>query len=109
MPFGKNARIRLEHGGTKSRTEHYETVTYWYGMPGASLVKTDELQVGDPASEKAHAYASPKASASVRNRVALRVGCGRHRTDVALAPLREGKEVYPAHTDRGRTPRARRS
>ena len=27
MPFGKNARIRLEHGGTNESTEHYETVT----------------------------------------------------------------------------------
>ena len=44
MPFGKNARIRLEHGGTNQSTEHYETVTYWYGLPSPSLVKTDELQ-----------------------------------------------------------------
>jgi len=29
MPFGKNARITLEHGGTNQSTEHYETVTYW--------------------------------------------------------------------------------
>ena len=35
MPFGKNARIRLEHGGTDQSTEHYETVTYWYGLPSA--------------------------------------------------------------------------
>ena len=35
MPFGKNARIRLEHGGENESTEHYETVTYWYGLPGA--------------------------------------------------------------------------
>ena len=28
MPFGKNALIRLEHGGTNESTEHYETVTY---------------------------------------------------------------------------------
>ena len=33
MPFGRNARIRLEHGGTNDSTEHYETVTYWYGLP----------------------------------------------------------------------------
>jgi hypothetical protein len=28
MPFGKNARICLEHGGTNESKEHYETVTY---------------------------------------------------------------------------------
>ena len=33
MPFGKNAGIHLEHGGTNESTEHYETVTYWYGLP----------------------------------------------------------------------------
>jgi hypothetical protein len=37
-------------------------VTYWYGLPGSSLVKTDELQIGDTASEQAHSYRSPDAS-----------------------------------------------
>ena len=63
MPFGKNAVIQLEHGGTNESTEHYETVTYWYGLPGASLVQTDELRVGDAASERSHRYVSPDASA----------------------------------------------
>jgi hypothetical protein len=62
MPFGKNARITLEHGGENDSTEHYETVTYWYGAPHATLVKTDELSIADAASEKAHAYASSQAS-----------------------------------------------
>lgn len=62
MPFGKNAVIRLEHGANNDSTEHYQTVTYWYGRPGASLVKTDELKVGDSASETAHHYVSPQAS-----------------------------------------------
>ena len=63
MPFGKNARIQLEHGGTNESTEHYQTVTYWYGRQGASLVKSDELKVGQSASESAHGYVSPQASA----------------------------------------------
>jgi hypothetical protein len=63
FPFGKNARIQLEHGGVNESTEHYETVTYWYGHPGATLVKTDELKIGDVASEKSHDYHSPEASA----------------------------------------------
>ncbi len=62
MPFGKNARIQLEHGGINQSTQHYKTVTYWYGAPVASLVKTDSLKVGDMASEKAHKYISPNAS-----------------------------------------------
>jgi hypothetical protein len=62
MPFGKNARIQLEHGGENQSTEHYETVTYWYGINSPSLVKTDSLQIGDAASERAHTYVSPDAS-----------------------------------------------
>jgi hypothetical protein len=63
MPFGKNARIQLEHGGTDNSTEHYQTVAYWYGAPSAALIKTDELKIGDKASEAAHGYFSPQASA----------------------------------------------
>lgn len=62
MPFGKNALIRLEHGAVNDSTEHYQTLTYWYGRRGATLVKTDELKVGDSAAEKAHGYHSPQAS-----------------------------------------------
>ncbi|HXS67979.1 MAG TPA: DUF2961 domain-containing protein [Candidatus Polarisedimenticolia bacterium] len=62
MPFGKNALIRLEHGGANTSTEHYRTVAYWYGSHGASLVKTDTLKIGDAASEAAHKYFSPQAS-----------------------------------------------
>src|SRR3954452_16524384 len=62
MPFGRNARICLEHGGTNESTEHYETVTYWYGTPSPSLRKTDELQIGEDDSEKAHRYQSPDSS-----------------------------------------------
>jgi hypothetical protein len=62
MPFGRRAVIRLEHGGENQSTEHYETVVYWYGAPHATLVPTDELKVGDAASERAHRYESPQAS-----------------------------------------------
>jgi hypothetical protein len=95
MPFGRNARICLEHGGTNESTEHYETVTYWYGTPGATLRQTDVLQVGDAASERAHRYESPGASAPYE--VTSRYEWG-------VDHLR-GREVYPAHTDRGRTTR----
>lgn len=93
MPFGKNARICLEHGGTNESTEHYETVTYWYGVPSPALVKTDDLRVGDPPSEKDHQYHSPDASPSYDLT---------SRYEWGVDHLK-GKEVYPAHTDRGRT------
>jgi hypothetical protein len=93
MPFGKNARICLEHGGTNESTEHYETVTYWYGAPSASLRQTDELKIGDPDSEKAHRYHSPDASAPYEITSRYEWGVDHVR----------GREIYPAHTDRGRS------
>jgi hypothetical protein len=93
MPFGKNARIQLEHGGTNESTEHYETVTYWYGVPFPTLIKTDELQIGDEESERAHAYHSPEASKPYEITSRYEWGVD-HLGD---------KEVYPAHLDRGRS------
>jgi hypothetical protein len=93
MPFGKNARIQLEHGGANESTEHYQTVTYWYGLPAPALVQTDELIVGDEASERRHRYASPDASAPYQ--IASRYEWG--------PDTFEGREIYPAETDRGRT------
>lgn len=92
MPFGKNARITLEHGGTNQSTEHYETVTYWNGAPRATLVKTDELVIADPASEKAHGYTSPDASPPYQ--ISSRYEWGVDTLD--------GREIFPPHTDRGR-------
>jgi hypothetical protein len=62
FPFGRNARIQLEHGGANDMFEHYRTVTYWYGLPAASLVQTDRLVIGDAASEREHGYHSPEAT-----------------------------------------------
>ena len=92
MPFGKNAVIQIEHGGTDQSTEHYQTVTYWYGAPAPALVKTDELKIGDAASEMAHHYLSPQASSpySITSRYELGVD---HIGQ---------KEVYPATMDTGR-------
>ncbi|MGO9270518.1 MAG: DUF2961 domain-containing protein [Terriglobia bacterium] len=92
MPFGKNARIQLEHGGTDESSEHYETATYWYGLPSPSLIKTDELSVGDKVSEEAHEYESPAASEPAR--ITSRYEWGVDHLD--------GKEVYPAHLEAGR-------
>lgn len=93
MPFGKNAVIRLEHGGMDESTEHYETVTYWYGLPSPSLVQTDSLQIGDATSEKKHGYSSPEASEPYT--ITSRYEWG--------VDTLNGKEIYPAEADRGRT------
>ena len=93
MPFGKNALIRLEHGGTDQSTEHYETIAYWYGLPAASLVETDRLQIGDLADEKAHSYNSPQASMPYT--ITSRYEWGVDTLD--------GHEIFPATQDTGRT------
>lgn len=62
MPFGRRALIRFEHGGENESAEHYESVSYWYGLPSPSLVLTDSFEVGDADSEAAHHYSSPDAS-----------------------------------------------
>lgn len=92
MPFGKNARLQLEHGGQDESLEHYRTVAYWYGRPGACLVRTDALHVGAADEEAAHDYASPTASAveSITSRFELGVD---HL---------DGVETYPAITETGR-------
>jgi hypothetical protein len=120
MPFGKNARITLEHGGINQSTEHYKTVAYWYGAPAPSLVKTDELEIGDPASEKAHHYISPEASApyEITSRYewgpdTYDFGAGKEITypqefrspsrpeEIKIGP--NAFVAFPAHTDTGRT------
>jgi hypothetical protein len=92
MPFGKNARIQLEHGGTDQSTEHYQSVAYWYGFPGACLSQTDALHVGDATDERNHRYTSPTASSveSLTSRYELGVD---HLGTT---------EIYPATTDFGR-------
>lgn len=110
MPFGKRARIQLEHGGTNLHDEHYETVTYWYGLPGASLVRTDELDIGSAESEKEHAYTSPDASEKLE--IFSRYELGIDHFPYNVWPLdakkikgydeKRGKEIYPAHRESGR-------
>jgi hypothetical protein len=93
MPFGRNAVVGLEHGAIDDSIQHYETVTYWYGLPSPSLVETDRLQIGDAASERSHGYISPDASEPYSIESRYEWGA-----DAVL-----GKEVYPAEKDFGRT------
>ena len=86
------------HVGTRRHQpihEHYETVAYWYGAPRATLVQTDELAIADAASEKAHGYTSPEASAPYQ--ISSRYEWGVDTLD--------GREVFPPHAERGRRTR----
>ena len=92
MPFGRNARIQLEHGGLNDSRERYRTLVYWYGRRGACLVRSDALQLGDEADERAHEYHSPSASHAVTVRSRYELG-----VDHA-----GGVEVLPEVSERGR-------
>jgi hypothetical protein len=92
MPFGRNARVQFEHGGADDSTEHYRTVAYWYGLPGACLVPTDSLHVGDLDDERSHRYTSPYASPV--DTVTSRYEWGVDHVGTT--------EIYPATLDTGR-------
>jgi hypothetical protein len=114
MPFGRRAVIQLEHGGENLAGEHYETVAYWYGLPAPSLVRTDALDIGNPADEKKHAYASPQASSAGEITSRYEWGIDTFPEHPWVIPGRTdtvkpdnyrqyiGKQVYPPHTQDGR-------
>jgi hypothetical protein len=82
----------LEHGGVDESVEHYRTIAYWYGYPGACLVLTDTLHVSDTSDELAHAYQSPDAGG-------VDTLTSRYEWGVDHAG---GQEIYPATLDTGR-------
>ncbi len=92
MPFGKNARVQLEHGGVDDSVEHYRTLAYWYGLPGGCLVQTDALHVSDTTDEQAHRYVSPGAPG---------VDTLTSRYELGVDHV-GSTEIYPASTDTGR-------
>lgn len=110
MPFGKRAVIRLEHGGENMSPEHYETVAYWYGLPAASLVMTDSLDIGSAESERQHNYSSTNASdtVSVFSRYEWGIDVfpekvwGMDASKINDYDNLKGKEIYSAHWEDGR-------
>lgn len=109
MPFGNRALICLEHGVGNLLTEHYETVTYWYGLPAPSLVLTDELDVGSMVSEKVHNYTSPQASdvETIFSRYELGLDSISSKKEwymdtTIVTDNLLGKEINPAHEENGR-------
>lgn len=115
MPFGQRAVIQFEHGAENLSTEHYEAVTYWYGLPAASLVKTDEIDIGNLSSEEEHFYNSPQSSEV--NSISSRYEWGinffpsspTHMKGEAYEKLlalrykeKIGEEIFPEHVEDGR-------
>lgn len=92
MPFGDRAVLHFEHGVDNMQPGSYETVVYWYGVPDPSLVRTDTLDVGNPASEAAHQYRI--SSATQPYTIVSRFDWGPDTVG--------GVEVYPAHAETAR-------
>ncbi len=93
FPFGRNARIQLEHGGDDTSTEHYRTVALLVRaarrLPGAH---GQRFKSATPTDEQAHAYLAPPSST---------VETVTSRYEWGVDTL-DGQEVYPATTDTGR-------
>jgi hypothetical protein len=110
MPFGKRAVIQFEHGGENLSREHYECVSYWYGLPNPSLIKTDEIDVGNTASELSHAYNSPDASKAetISSRYELGIDVfpihiwGMDKDKIPGYSELSGKDIYPEEEMDGR-------
>lgn len=107
MPFGRRAVIRFEHSENVSR-EHYEAVTYWYGLPAPSLIRTDSLDIGRVLDENKHNYHSPDASPVEKLTSRYEWGPdvlpkGAWGIDVGKIPgYQAGAELYPAQEEDGR-------
>ena len=76
MPFGQRAKVCFEHGGENESVEHYRSVTHWYGLPSASLVLTDSLDIGDPDERARPSLSVARRHRAVRRHVALRTRAG---------------------------------
>jgi hypothetical protein len=109
LPFGRNARVTLEHGAENMSTEHYDTVTYWYGLNRSCLALTDAMDVGDVKDEELHAYRSDGAGERVT--LASRFELGPDRLPISGGGWPEPAtgspsfEVFPPVSDDGRRTR----
>ncbi len=56
IPFNSSIRVGIEHGGLNDMEAEYSSVAFYYGRDEVGLVKTDELNIGDPESEGDHSY-----------------------------------------------------
>lgn len=56
-PYYRSFRFDLEHGPTGRITAHYSGTAFFYQRDEPVLALTDEIDIGDAASEQAHDYA----------------------------------------------------
>ncbi len=56
IPFRSALRATMEHGWENNIDVTYASVAFWYGRPQSLLTHVDAFDIGDPASEAAHAF-----------------------------------------------------
>lgn len=56
IPFYTSLQARIQHGGLSHILSNYRSISFSYIRREPALVQTDFLDVGNPASEKSHAY-----------------------------------------------------
>ncbi|MCX7002486.1 MAG: DUF2961 domain-containing protein [bacterium] len=56
IPFRSALRASMEHGWENNLDVTYASVAFWYGRPQSLLTHMDAFDIGDPASEAAHAF-----------------------------------------------------
>ncbi|HKW30544.1 MAG TPA: glycoside hydrolase family 172 protein, partial [Verrucomicrobiae bacterium] len=56
IPFRKHITVGIQHGGVDEVSENVWTLAYYYYQPAPRSVLSDQLNVGDAASETAHSY-----------------------------------------------------
>jgi hypothetical protein len=54
--YSRGITYQIETGPLDNVAAHYRTTAFYYGRPEDAMVLSDELEVGDAASESAHAY-----------------------------------------------------
>ena len=112
LPFGKNAKINLEHGAENDHQEHYSAVVYWYGIDQPTVILTDTFSVADEEEAAAHDYHSPDAGDPYELDSRYEWGPDTYRPNQWMAEEEKeknrnlfGKDIFPSQKDMVRTTR----
>lgn len=105
VPFKRSIRVGIEHGASNDEDVYCQSLALYYRLEGRTATYTDEIDVGNAASEAAHNYAvTGGSSMSSRNETyigdddwqvigddgrAVAIG-GAVEFTVAIAPINEG-------------------
>jgi hypothetical protein len=63
IPYESAIRFGIEHGGGNEEAARYRSLAFYYQLDQPGLHLSDEIAIGDPASESAHGYAISVAQA----------------------------------------------